>query len=109
MNNYVYTCFHNPTTNIICSPCFINGLHISPPMAYPLLNKAYIMNRKQIDNLSKYCYDISPFVMGLAVVGNLVSDKFSTYTFWIGLIGVCIFLITGFFIDKMEVNNNVKH
>lgn len=68
-----------------------------------------MMNQKQIDNLSKYCYDVSKLLMGVAVVGNFISDKFSKNTFWIGLVGVCIFLITGFFIDRMEVNNNVKH
>jgi len=43
--------------------------------------------------------------MGLAVIGNLISDKFSKHTLWIGLIGVMLFLIAGFIIDIMEVNN----
>jgi len=47
--------------------------------------------------------------MGLGVIGNLISDKFSKHTLWIGLIGVVFFLISGFVIDRMEVKNNVKH
>lgn len=66
------------------------------------------MNKKQIDNLSKYCYDTSKLIMGLAVIGNLVSDKFSIYTFLLGLIAVLSFLIIGLFIDRKEVNNNVE-
>ncbi len=68
-----------------------------------------MINKKQIDNLSKYCYDMSKLIMGLAVVGNLVSDKFSNKTFWIGLIATCLFLIVGIIIDITEENNDVKH
>lgn len=68
-----------------------------------------MMNKKQIDNISKYCYDFSKLVMGLAVIGNLLSEKFSRHTFWIGLIAVFAFLIMGFYFDRKEVNNNVKH
>ena len=68
-----------------------------------------MMNKKQIDNLSKYCYDTSKIVLGLMVIGNLISDKFSKHTFLIGLIATCGFLIMGYFIDRKEVNNNVKH
>ena len=79
-------------------------------MVYELLyNTFHMMNKKQIDNLSKYCYDISKLIMGLGVIGNLISDKFSKHTLLIGLIGVVFFLIAGFVIDRMEVNNNVKH
>lgn len=68
-----------------------------------------MLKQKQIDNLSKYCYDVSKLAMGLAVIGNLVSDKFSTHTFWIGLISACAFLVIGFLIDRTEVNDDVKH
>ena len=68
-----------------------------------------MMNKKQIDNLSKYCYDVSKLVMSFAVIGNFLSDKFSKYAFWIGLITACILLIIGLFIDRTEVNNDVKH
>ena len=46
--------------------------------------------------------------MGLGVIGNLISDKFSKHSFWIGLTGVVFFLIAGFVIDIMEVNNDDK-
>ena len=68
-----------------------------------------MLKQKQIDNLSKYCYDISKLVMGLAVVGNLLSDKFSRNTFWIGIITTSVFLIMGFLIDRTEVNKDVRH
>jgi len=66
-----------------------------------------MLKQKQIDNLSKYCYDISKLVMGVAVVGNLLSDKFSRNTFWIGVIATFVFLIMGFLIDLTEVSKNV--
>ena len=66
-----------------------------------------MLKQKQIDNLSKYCYDISKLVMGVAVVGNLLSDKFSRNTFWIGVIATFAFLIMGFLIDLTEVSKNV--
>jgi len=63
-----------------------------------------MLNKKQIDNLSKYCYDISKLVMGLMVVGNLIPDKFHIHTFWIGIVVGLIFLIFGHFLDKLEVS-----
>ena len=68
-----------------------------------------MMNKKQIDNLSKYCYDISKLVMGIAVVGNFISDKFSWRALGIGLITAIVLLIIGFVIDRMEVSKNDKH
>jgi len=68
-----------------------------------------MLKQKQIDNLSKYCYDISKLVMGIAVVGNFISDKFSWGALWIGLITAIVLLIIGFVIDLMEVSNNDKH
>jgi len=68
-----------------------------------------MMNNKQIDNLSKYCYDISKLVIGFAVVGNIISDKFSWRALGIGLITSIVLLIIGFVIDRMEVSNNDKH
>ena len=65
-----------------------------------------MLNNKQIDNLSKYCYDTSKLVMGLMVIGNLISDKFSKHSLWIGLVVACIFLIMGVLIDRMEVTND---
>ena len=67
-----------------------------------------MMNKKQIDNLSKYCYDISKLVMGVAVVGNFISNKFSLKTLWIGLVVALIFLTFGHLLDR-EVNNNDGH
>lgn len=66
-----------------------------------------MLNKKQIDNISKYCYDISKLVMGLAVIGNVVSDQFSIINFLIGLSVACVFFIMGVFIDRMEVNKDV--
>jgi len=68
-----------------------------------------MMNKKQIDNLSKYCYDVSKLVMGIAVVGNLVSDKSSLHALWIGFSAGIVFLMIGHFIDKMEVTKDDKH
>ena len=68
-----------------------------------------MINKKQIDNLSKYCYDVSKLVMSFAVIGNFLSDKFSKHTFWIGLIATCVFLVMGLLIDRTEVNKDVKH
>ena len=68
-----------------------------------------MLNKKQIDNLSKYCYDISKLVMGLAVVGNFISDKFSLKALWIGLVCTLIFLIFGHLLDRLEVNKNDEH
>ena len=65
-----------------------------------------MLKQKQIDNLSKYCYDTSKLVMGLMVIGNLISDKFSKHSFWIGIVVACIFLIMGLLIDRMEVIND---
>ncbi|MBI5194538.1 MAG: hypothetical protein HZA08_14025 [Nitrospirae bacterium] len=67
-----------------------------------------MMNEKQIDNLSKYCYDMSKLIMGVAVVGNLVSDQYSFKALWIGLITAMILMISGFIIDRMEVSKNDK-
>ena len=68
-----------------------------------------MMNKKQIDNLSKYCYDVSKLVLGLMVIGNLISDTFSEQTFGIGLAATCGFLVMGLLIDRLEVNKDVKH
>ena len=79
-------------------------------MAYVLLhNILHMMNEKQIDNISKYCYDVSKLIMGIAVVGNLVSDKSSLHALWIGFSAGIVFLIIGYFIDKMEIDKNDKH
>ena len=79
-------------------------------MVYELLyNTFHMMNKKQIDNLSKYCYDVSKLVMGFAVVGNVISDKFSWKALAIGFITAIVLLIIGFVIDLMEVNNNDRH
>ncbi|HZX47712.1 MAG: hypothetical protein A2Z47_00520 [Thermodesulfovibrio sp. RBG_19FT_COMBO_42_12] len=68
-----------------------------------------MLKQKQIDNLSKYCYDISKLVIGFAVVGNIISDKFSWRALGIGLITAIVLLIIGFVIDRMEVSTNDKH
>ncbi len=47
--------------------------------------------------------------MGFAVVGNVISDKFSWKALTIGLITAIVLLIMGFVIDRMEVSNNDKH
>ena len=76
-------------------------------MVYELLyNTFHMMNKKQIDNLSKYCYDISKLVMGFTVVGNFVSNKFSLKTLLIGLVAALIFLIFGHLLDRLEVDKN---
>ena len=68
-----------------------------------------MLNKKHIDNLSKYCYDISKLIMGISVIGNLVSDKSSLHALWIGFTAGMVFLLIGYFIDKMEVINDDKH
>lgn len=62
------------------------------------------VNKKQIDNLSKYCYDMSKLFMGLAVVGNTLSDKFSWKALIIGLVSTLMFLFAGHLLDRKEVN-----
>lgn len=66
------------------------------------------MNKKQLDNLSKYCYDISKLVIGLMVIGNLISDNFSMRAFVIGLAVGMILLIFGHLLDRLEVPQNDK-
>ena len=61
------------------------------------------MNKKQIDNISKYCYDLSKLIMGVAVVGNMLSDKFSLLAWFIGVVTAFVFLIFGYLMDKKEV------
>lgn len=63
------------------------------------------MNQKQIYNLSKFCYDMCKLVLGLAVVGNLISDKLSLKALWIGIIIAVGFLFLGYLPDKKEVDN----
>ncbi len=68
-----------------------------------------MMNKKQIDNLSRLCYDIFRLMVGLPVLGNVLSDKFSIKTLWIGVIIALVFLVIGLLLDRWEVNNNVRH
>lgn len=63
------------------------------------------MNQKQIDNLSKYCYDISKILLGLTVVENLLSDTPSWRGLSIGFVSTSVFLLMGYFLDKKEVTN----
>ncbi len=67
------------------------------------------MNQKQIDNISKFCYDMTKLVLGLAVVGNLISDKVSLKALWIGIITAVGFLFIGYFLDKKEVDRGDRH
>ncbi len=62
------------------------------------------MNKKQIDNLSKYCYDMSKLLMGLAVVGNILSDKPSWKALIIGLASAFILIFVGYLLDQKEVD-----
>ncbi len=64
------------------------------------------MNKKQIDNLSKLCYDITKLVLGIAVIGNIVSDKFNLMSISIGLISGVSFLFIGYMLDKKEVSKD---
>lgn len=68
-----------------------------------------MMNKKQIDNMSKLCYDIIKLMIGLPVLGNVLSDKFSFKTLWIGVVIALILLVVGFLLDRLEVNENVRH
>ena len=64
------------------------------------------MNIKQIDNLSKLCYDITKLVLGIAVIGNLVSDTFYLKAILIGVITGVAFLFIGYMLDKKEVSEH---
>ena len=75
-------------------------------MAPILLTKINKMNRKQLDNLSKLCYDITKLVLGIAVIGNIVSDKFNLMSISIGLISGVAFLFIGYMLDKKEVSKD---
>lgn len=68
-----------------------------------------MMNEKQIDNISKLCYDVCKLMISLPVVGNILSEKFSIKVIAAGVLIAIIFLIVGFFLDNMEVNKNVRH
>ncbi|MDD5435152.1 MAG: hypothetical protein PH343_06960 [Nitrospira sp.] len=52
---------------------------------------------------------MSKLIIGVAVVGNLLSDQYSFKAFWIGLITAMITMIIGFIIDRMEVSKNDKY
>lgn len=41
--------------------------------------------------------------MGVAVVGNMLSDKFSLLAWFIGVVTAFVFLIFGYLMDKKEV------
>jgi len=64
------------------------------------------MTRKQIDNVSKYCYDVSKLMIGLPVVGNMLSGKFSWKVLATGLVAAFGFFIIGYLLDKKEVNKD---
>jgi len=85
---------------------FINVLNLLQFMALILLTMINKMNRKQIDNLSKLCYDMTKLVLGIAVIGNIVSDKFYLKAILIGLITGIAFLFIGYMLDKKEVSKD---
>jgi len=60
------------------------------------------MNKKQRENLSKYVYDLSKITVAAPIIGNMLSDKFSTLAFWLGLFFALIFLIIGYMLDEKE-------
>ena len=68
-----------------------------------------MMNKKQIDNLSRLCYDIIKLMIGLPVLGNVLSDKFSVKALWIGVMSASVFLVVGLLLDRWEVDKNVRH
>lgn len=76
---------------------------IQPASGINIAHYLFYMNQKQIDNLSKYCYDVSKLILGFAVVGNLLSGKFSLKAFGIGLAITSGLLITGYVLDGKEV------
>ena len=79
-------------------------------MVYELLYiENNMMNTKQIDNISKLCYDICKIMLSLTVIGNILSDEISIQAIWIGSIIAIICLISGFLLDRLEVNKNVKN
>ena len=61
------------------------------------------MNLKHIDNIARYCYDISKLMLGILVVDNIVSDKFNYMAFWIGLAATSVFFILGYLIDRISI------
>lgn len=76
-------------------------------MVYDLLYDNNMINEKQIDNVSKLCYDMCKIMVSLTVVGNILSDEISIKAIWIGSIIAIICLIIGFLLDRLEVNKNV--
>lgn len=81
----------------------LNRLKFVAPILLTMINK---MNRRQIDNLSKLCYDMTKLVLGIAVIGNIVSDKFYLKAILIGLLTGIVFLFIGYMLDKKEVSKN---
>lgn len=68
-----------------------------------------MIKKKQIDNLSKLCYDVLKLMIGLPVLGKVLSDKFSFKILGIGVISALVFLVLGLLLDNLEVNQNVRH
>lgn len=77
---------------------------ICPAFGINIAHYLFYMNKKQIDNLSKCCYDMSKVLMGLAVVGNILSDKPSWKALLIGLASAFIFIFVGYLLDQKEVD-----
>lgn len=63
------------------------------------------MNRKQRENSAKYLYDISKGVALLAVVGNMVQDRWNLPNLLVGLIAAFGFFVWGYAVDGGFTND----
>ena len=92
---------------IISKELMVNqSFMIHPDSGISIAHYVFYMNQKQIDNFSKYCYDLSKLMIAFPVIGNMLSDKFSWKTLSIGCIATFIFLFVGYFLDKKEADKD---
>ena len=63
------------------------------------------MNKKQRENLARYCYDISKIMVAVPILGNSLSEGFSLRAFWMGIGAAMGFLILGLVLDQKGKEN----
>lgn len=61
------------------------------------------MTKKQTENTAKYLYDISKIIFAAVVLGNLLAwEKFSSFTFIVGLLGAVLTFVVAYLLDGKE-------
>jgi len=57
------------------------------------------MNKKQRESTAKYLYDISKGIVLLAVISNLVQEKWNILSLILGVIAAIAFFLWGYYIE----------